>query len=173
MVTNSIDQSKFPKRFYVYEGPRAVTYYHIDKHNQRINLGHDLDDALLRYEMAVENAEHADTRGAAELWKSCRKSAVSRKLQFSLTVEDVESMLKRSSRRCEVTGIPFSNAAHDGMRIRPWRASVDRLNSSIGYSPENCRLVCASVNIAMNQFGETFFHSLVIKLRKAQRAKET
>lgn len=54
-----------------------------------------------------------------------------------------------------VSGIPFEfeNSKGDGRR-RPWIPSIDRIDSSKGYTKGNCRIVCCAVNIAMNNYGE-------------------
>lgn len=37
---------------------------------------------------------------------------------------------------------------------RPLAPSIDRIDSSLGYTRQNCRIVCAAVNYAMNVWGE-------------------
>jgi hypothetical protein len=51
-------------------------------------------------------------------------------------VEWIEERLTAGT--CEVTGLPFGNvdSGHD-----PRAPSIDRLDSSLGYTPDNCRLV--------------------------------
>lgn len=68
----------------------------------------------------------------------------------------MKKMLSACGGVCYLSGIPFSNKEIKGKRIRPWVPSVDRINSNEGYTLENCRLVCAYINVAMNQFGEKF-----------------
>lgn len=58
----------------------------------------------------------------------------------------------RAAGACEVTGIPFSLDRGESGR-RPYAPSLDRRDSSGGYTSENCRLVCVAVNVAMNEWG--------------------
>jgi hypothetical protein len=55
---------------------------------------------------------------------------------------------------CELTGISFDFAPLGTKLINPYAPSLDRIdNSNRDYSPENTRVVLASVNLALNSFG--------------------
>lgn len=58
---------------------------------------------------------------------------------------------ERQEARCHATGLPIriSEKKHD-----PWAASIERLDPSQGYTPENCVLTCYIYNCAKNQFSE-------------------
>ena len=72
-----------------------------------------------------------------------------------LTALDIRALLLRSAGRCEVTGIAFHTNAE--MKRNPFAPSIDRIDSSGGYSMSNCRVVCYAVNIAMLHWGEEVF----------------
>jgi hypothetical protein len=55
---------------------------------------------------------------------------------------------------CEVSGAPFKR---DAGRRNPFSASVDRVDSSKGYDPENCRLVLWALNAAFAEWGADAF----------------
>jgi len=38
--------------------------------------------------------------------------------------------------------------------MRPFSASIDRINTNLGYTKDNVRFVCTMVNFALNEFGE-------------------
>lgn len=81
--------------------------------------------------------------------------------EYTLTDEDEQSLLERSGGLCELTGIPFEfqkEPAH-GAR-RPYAPSLDRIDSTKGYTPANVRLVCVAANLAMNQWGEEVLYRL-------------
>lgn len=67
---------------------------------------------------------------------------------------EFDAIWARANGRCELTGIAFTEERMDGKVKRPWMPSVDRVNNAKGYEFSNCRLVCISVNLALNEFGD-------------------
>lgn len=98
---------------------------------------------------------------ARRLFVRHSKGAKARGIAFELTLQDVQVMLKASRGKCAVTDKPFSNEKPAGYRIRPWAPSIDRIDPRKPYTKENCRVVCAAVNVAMNQFGDALFMGLI------------
>lgn len=86
--------------------------------------------------------------------RAAKRRSKERGQPFSLTPDDLVSLIYRSDGRCEVSGVPFSEVAVNGSARKPLVASLDRIDNSQGYTPENVRLVCAIVNFAMNEWGE-------------------
>lgn len=74
-------------------------------------------------------------------------------ITFSLTLDDIKHMADRAGGRCEVSGVPFCGDNSCGKR-RPFAPSIDRKVPEDGYVPENCRLVCFAVNVALSDWGE-------------------
>lgn len=86
----------------------------------------------------------------------CQRNAKGRrKLDFNLSAIDVQELLAESEWRCAVTGVGFSMRVVSGRR--PFAPSIDRIDNSKGYSKDNCRMVCAATNIALNVWGEQVF----------------
>lgn len=71
-----------------------------------------------------------------------------------LSLDQVGLLLLRSNGRCELTGIRFSDERRLPARVAPYSASIDRIDSSRGYYADNCRVVCAAVNIALGAWGD-------------------
>lgn len=99
-----------------------------------------------------------NTNPAAYAILRCRYTAKKKNLQFDLDQhhEAIESRLKR--RVCEVTGYPLvlvGPAKHN--EKRPDAASIDRIDSSKGYTFDNIRIVCLAVNLSLNAWGEAAF----------------
>ena len=126
----------------------------------KVSLGWNLQEALTEYQR-LRGRFQDHTQSATEILNRHRKGARQRDIEFCLTVDDVRNMLDSQAGRCAMTQRQFSNDRPTGQRIRPWAASIDRIDSSKGYERSNCRLVCASVNIAMNKFGDGSFTEIL------------
>ena len=79
---------------------------------------------------------------AAALLKDARRRAASKGMSFSLTRDWVIGRLRRWT--CEATGWLF--VIQSGRGHHPFAPSIDRINSTRGYTPANCRLVISAVN---------------------------
>lgn len=77
-----------------------------------------------------------------------------------ISTDALNNLLRRSGGKCMLTGIPFSSEQSSGRR-RPWLPSLDRIDSSKGYTDGNMRLVCSAVNIALNDWGDEVFWRIV------------
>ena len=80
----------------------------------------------------------------------------------SLTPPQLSSLLRRSRGRCMVTGIPFRFDTVGDSKRKPYSYSLDRIDSSKGYSEDNCRVVCYAVNLAMLSWGEEVLQDIAV-----------
>lgn len=86
---------------------------------------------------------------------------------FALSLSDFRLMVAAANGRCEMTNITFSDEVASGLRIRPFRMSIDRIDSALGYTLENCQLVCAIFNIAKNAASEQLVHTVMLEYARA------
>ena len=96
------------------------------------------------------------TRGrnkGPHLLADARRRAKKRRLAFTITVDDIADLLKAANGVCELTGPPFNLSKNDGYFRRPFAPSLDRIDSSKGYTPGNVRVVLYAANAAMNEWG--------------------
>lgn len=100
-----------------------------------------------REELAVRGREYRKT--AQSIWWRARIRAKRHGREFSLSVEWLQARLDAGV--CEVTGLPFSAR---GVQA-PTMPSIDRIDSTKGYTEDNCRVICWALNAAFNQWGET------------------
>ena len=87
---------------------------------------------------------------------SCRKRAAERDIEYSLSQDWFYDQLLLSGDKCSITGLPFDyrpRSKKDGWHKNPYAPSPDRIDRSVGYTPRNVRIVLASVNIAINEWG--------------------
>lgn len=84
---------------------------------------------------------HASVQKRSRLrgWSSC------------LTLEELSKILLMSGGVCALTGIKMLMNAP---KRHPFSMSIDRVNSELGYSYGNVRLVCLAVNLGMSHWGE-------------------
>lgn len=74
---------------------------------------------------------------------------------FALTMDSMREIALRSRGYCEVTGHPLENEG-------PFAPSLDRIDCSRGYTPDNVRIVCLITNTAMLHYGKAAFGELAI-----------
>jgi hypothetical protein len=107
---------------------------------------------------------------ANRLYYQSKKNAAKRKIPFELSQADMTRIVYGAGSRCQVSGVEFDFSRSNGKR-RPFYPSLDRRDSSKGYSLKNCRLVCTIVNIAMNEWGPMPLHHLMVAMATRSAAK--
>jgi hypothetical protein len=99
------------------------------------------------------------SKQAMTRWKSLRAGARKRSPFFALTPEDVQAML--NTPMCAGTGIVFDEHKADNPRI--YGRSIDRIDSSRGYTTDNVQVVCNWYNMAKRSFTD----DLMVKMCRA------
>lgn len=100
---------------------------------------------------------------AGALFVKLRGNARRRNLHVSITVDDIDRLMRSQDMRCAVSGVRFDvSPRNDGGRVRPLVPSVDRIDASKGYDICNVRIVCAAVNAALGDWGDSVFHAIVL-----------
>lgn len=119
-------------------------------------FAYKIENAMLGDELS-EPSPVALPVSAKELKTIYRKAigrAEERGWSDSLTYEEFVDLFYRSQGKCAVSGLFFSGLRVNESRARPYYPSIDRIDSSKGYSKDNVRFVCCAVNIALNDFGD-------------------
>lgn len=91
---------------------------------------------------------------AQEMWDRAKHSAYKRRIPFEIRPGDVYHLMKVVDFRCSLSGILLSKRIASDGRRDPWAASIDRIESRHGYTPDNIRIVCMVANFAMNEWGQ-------------------
>lgn len=101
--------------------------------------------------------------------RGAKKNAGPRGIQWDLSDADIAKILARANGKCEVTGKPFVLLGN-GKR-EPWAPSLDRIDSTKGYTFNNVRLVAVVVNYALHEFGDNIFFEMAeaALLKRAER----
>jgi hypothetical protein len=156
---------------------KITYYYYASKgvNRKEVALGSNKASAILEYKRLSAGDSFSKSgmppRHPAVLLNSIKRNAKVRSIPVALTAADIESLLARANGRCELTSIAFDYSTFPGQRVRPWAASIDRIESQKGYEIENCRVVCAAVNIALNQFGEDVLVAIAAGLLRGRAAR--
>ena len=90
---------------------------------------------------------------------------------FWLTTDDFRELYERANKHCAVSGLPFDISQLDGVHRRPYAPSIDRIDGVLGYTKDNCRIVCCAVNLAMNDFGEDVLWDIATSMVETRRRK--
>lgn len=90
---------------------------------------------------------------------SARDRARKRSVDYSLDFEWLAALWVSQKGCCALTGIELDLLSRNKRHRSyvPFSPSLDRIDGTKGYTPENTRLVCTAINIALNHFGEEVF----------------
>jgi hypothetical protein len=97
--------------------------------------------------------KHTLSREYGMVFTRSRKNATTRNIPFDITREEFNALVEESKGFCMVSGMPFNHLWQGRGTRRPFAPSLDRIDSKIGYTKENCRMVCIIVNLALNDWG--------------------
>lgn len=85
-------------------------------------------------------------RRAVALWTAAKK----RTKEFSITLEFVIDLVENAPDACPYTGVPFDYSTPEKGARNPWAPSLDRIDSTKGYTPDNVEIVSTWYNVAKN-----------------------
>ena len=69
-------------------------------------------------------------------------------------------LLLLSGGLCAVSGIAFDDNATGKRGIRPWMATLDRIDAAGPYAIGNVRIICLAANNALADFGDEVLERL-------------
>lgn len=83
-----------------------------------------------------------------KLWNNTKHTAKnsSKPKEFNITVDDIIKIYDDHS-ICTISGVKLTMIGYQNKGINLFNMSIDRINSNIGYNPNNIQLVCAIVNL--------------------------
>ena len=74
-------------------------------------------------------------------------------IDFDLTAQEVYDQWEKQKGCCAYTGYPMIHPYNKkGKPLTPYVASIDRIDSSKGYTRDNIEIVCIVINYAKNKF---------------------
>ena len=86
-------------------------------------------------------------------FKKCKISSEVRGLEFIITIEDVFNLFLKQNKKCALSGIDLYFEPVGQKHI----ISIDRIDSSKGYTIENIQLIHKDLNFMKQQFSQEYF----------------
>lgn len=104
-------------------------------------------------------------------WNRIMKNADMRGLEFSISIEDAWELFLKQEGRCALTGLPIStiNGYKDHFKLRN-AASLDRIDSSKGYTKDNIQWLHKDINMMKYMFSTEYFVELCECVVNKQRS---
>lgn len=96
------------------------------------------------------------------LWMSAR-SAAKKKISCDLTLEFLKQLWEKQNGLCSYSGIPMTLDKKDKKTL--FSASLDRIDSKIGYLQSNVEFVCLFINLGKNNRSKTEVQDFISRLK--------
>lgn len=95
---------------------------------------------------------------AFQLTRKAKKRAYDKEIPYDLDAHLINIQERLDKGVCELTGLPLEC----GVSIPQWNSpSMDRIDSSKGYTFDNIRIICYAMNVALNTWGENTLRILM------------
>ena len=91
------------------------------------------------------------------LFAGAKSRAKKKNIAFSITFDWLKDQFIKQNELCCLTGIKLECESKGKI---PFSPSLDQIVPNLGYTTNNCRLVCTAINIALNNFGTNTFKVL-------------
>lgn len=103
------------------------------------------------------------TKGTFVIMHLSAKDRARRKgLDYVLTPAIIANLCATQDDKCALTGIAFDYSRTSEYSIRPFAPSIDRKDSTKGYTLDNVQMTCAMVNKAKNEFRQEVFDEMCL-----------
>lgn len=159
-VANALSVSEGKAREFIFEHDIPTTQYGGQQIVRKDAIVSALDKIFRQAKEEEKMKFKATERWVREAFSKAKASARKRDIPFSLTMEDIAELAAKQRGCCAVTGKRFNAKTIGASNKRPWMTSVDRIDSYIGYTKDNVRLVSIAANLAMGAWGEEVLYEM-------------
>jgi hypothetical protein len=104
-------------------------------------------------------------------WAILQKSAKIRDIEFNLSIEYAWDLFLQQNRKCALTGSEIF-FVRNYQRAGRQTASLDRINSDLGYIQGNVQWTHVDINILKNDFSQDQFIKLCTAVGECQKRKD-
>lgn len=71
-----------------------------------------------------------------------------RVIEFNITLDDIWNQFVKQNKKCAISGVEITfPKTNKDYREYKWTASVDRIDSKLGYTPDNIQIVHKKINV--------------------------
>ena len=88
---------------------------------------------------------------AKSLVARCKSRAKNKNIEFDLDINFVLWLFEEQNGKCAITNLDIRFDNKFSGKIDQYRGSIDRIDSSLGYTKDNAQIVCSQVNIMKHQ----------------------
>lgn len=145
----------------------------------------DVYAALINYGIEIDKSgkyfgkDHHNWAGYEEIsgshWRdivrSCKSRGKNRVINFDITIKEAWKIFVTQGRRCALSGVEIHFSSTGANRYEKTTASLDRIDSSKGYSEGNCQWLHKQVNKIKMDVDQSEFLDWCRKITKEQGDK--
>jgi hypothetical protein len=129
------------------------------------NFGRTLSCGCNRYPIGNK---HQSFKGYGEIpkcyWSNVLRGAKTRNLELNVTIEDIWDLFLKQNRKCALTNLEIGFGSRHKTGKSDSTASLDRIDSTKGYTIDNIQWVHKDVNRMKQHFDEKYFIGLCNKV---------
>jgi hypothetical protein len=105
---------------------------------------------------------------SGQVFSSIRGGAASRNLEFNISVEYIWDLFLKQNRKCAISGLDLCFAINDQEKT----ASLDRIDSNLGYTQQNIQWVHKYVNFLKREIHDIDFFTIVKHVYEFKKLNE-
>lgn len=103
---------------------------------------------------------------------AARLRARKKQISYELSPEFIDVILSSQGDKCVLTGLDFVYESDSEYKVRPFAPSLDRKDTSKGYSLDNIQIVCIIANKARNEYSMEIFDQMCLaRVEQLNRAR--
>jgi len=91
---------------------------------------------------------------SGDYFSNIKRGAKARSLDFNITIEYIWDLFIKQNRECKLSGIKINLSPN--LSREEQTASLDRIDSKVGYIPENVQWVHKDINFLKNKYSEEY-----------------
>lgn len=158
-----LNQEDFEKHTLQYKNLNKTLY-----ENKYKKIYQDNREAKL-LERKVRWKRYASDEPLKMLFYSARGGARNRKIDYKIKEIDIRNQFEKQNGKCFYTGLTMLIA---WKTANPYQVSLDRVDSSLGYTVDNIVLCCQAINFAKSDYSKDVFMDFLTDISSQFRSSK-